>query len=101
MASWLPSTALPNSPASSLITVNRSSGATPACEEKLVHGVWGIKFGNGLSNQPSNTLFFAAGPNDEAHGVYGRIDLNTTSGSGTNTGSSTGTNTSGGTSIGM
>jgi uncharacterized protein (TIGR03118 family) len=65
------------------------------------HGVWGIAFGNDLSNQPSNTLFFAAGPNDEADGVYGRIDLNTTSSSGTNTGSGTGTNTSGGTSIGM
>jgi hypothetical protein len=63
--------------------------------------VWGIAFGNDLSNQPSNTLFFAAEPNDEADGVYGRIDLNTTSGSGTNTGSGTGTNTSGGSSIGM
>ncbi|MGX7002472.1 TIGR03118 family protein [Caballeronia sp. KNU42] len=60
------------------------------------NGVWGIAFGNDLSNQPSNTLFFAAGPNDEADGVYGRIDLNTTSSSGTNTGSSGGTNTSGG-----
>ncbi|MGA7816150.1 MAG: TIGR03118 family protein, partial [Caballeronia sp.] len=58
-------------------------------------------FGNDLSNQPSNTLFFAAGPNDEADGVYGRIDLNTTSSSGTNTGSSAGANTSGGTSTGM
>ena len=65
------------------------------------HGVWGIAFGNDLSNQPSNTLFFAAGPNDEADGIYGRIDLNTTSSSGTNTGTSAGTNTSGGTSIGM
>jgi uncharacterized protein (TIGR03118 family) len=64
-------------------------------------GVWGIAFGNDLSNQPSNTLFFAAGPNAEADGVYGRIDLNTTSSSGTNTGSSAGTNTSGGTSMGM
>jgi hypothetical protein len=65
--------------------------------------VWGIAFGNDLSNQPSNTLFFAAGPNDEADGVYGRIDLNTTSSSATNpgSGSSTGTNTSGGASIGM
>jgi uncharacterized protein (TIGR03118 family) len=62
-------------------------------------GLWGIAFGNDRSNQPSNTLFFAAGPNDEADGVYGRIDLNTTSTSGTNTGSGTGT--SGGTSGGM
>ncbi|CAN7676130.1 TIGR03118 family protein [Paraburkholderia sp. 22099] len=38
-------------------------------------GLWGIAFGNGLNNQPVNTLFFAAGPNDEANGVYGRIDV--------------------------
>ena len=62
-------------------------------------GVWGIAFGNNLSNQPSNTLFFAAGPNDEADGVYGRIDLNATSNTGTTSG--TGTSTGGGTSMGM
>ena len=38
-------------------------------------GLWGIAFGNGLDSQPTNTLFFAAGPNDEADGVYGRIDV--------------------------
>jgi uncharacterized protein (TIGR03118 family) len=38
-------------------------------------GLWGIAFGNGAANQPRNTLFYAAGPNDEANGVYGRIDL--------------------------
>ncbi|MFM0615150.1 TIGR03118 family protein [Paraburkholderia nemoris] len=38
-------------------------------------GLWGIAFGNGLDNQPTNTLLFAAGPNDEADGVYGRIDV--------------------------
>ncbi|ALL66654.1 TIGR03118 family protein [Paraburkholderia caribensis MBA4] len=66
-------------------------------------GLWGIAFGNNLSNQPSNTLFFAAGPNDEANGVYGRIDLNPASGSGTgsSSGSSTGSSSSGGTSVGM
>jgi uncharacterized protein (TIGR03118 family) len=62
-------------------------------------GVWGIAFGNDLSNQPSSTLFFAAGPNDEADGVYGRIDLNAASSSGTGTG--TGTSAGGGMSIGM
>lgn len=64
-------------------------------------GVWGIAFGNNLSNQPSNTLFFAAGPNDEADGVYGRIDLNATSNTGTVTGTGTGTSTGAGTGIGM
>jgi uncharacterized protein (TIGR03118 family) len=38
-------------------------------------GLWGIAFGNDAANQPHNTLFFAAGPNNEANGVYGRIDL--------------------------
>jgi uncharacterized protein (TIGR03118 family) len=38
-------------------------------------GLWGIAFGNDASNQPHNTLFIAAGTNDEANGVYGRIDL--------------------------
>jgi hypothetical protein len=65
------------------------------------NGLWGIAFGNNLSNQPSNTLFFAAGPNDEANGVYGRIDLNPASSSGTSSGSSTGSSSSGGASIGM
>jgi uncharacterized protein (TIGR03118 family) len=44
-------------------------------------GLWGIAFGNdgvlnGVSlNQPHNTLFFTAGPNEAANGRYGRIDL--------------------------
>jgi uncharacterized protein (TIGR03118 family) len=37
-------------------------------------GLWGISFGNGLQNQPTNVLFFAAGPADESHGLYGRIE---------------------------
>jgi hypothetical protein len=37
-------------------------------------GLWGIAFGNSLQNQPANTLFFAAGPNNETNGVYGRLD---------------------------
>ena len=40
-----------------------------------IDGLWGIAFGNGFDNQPVNTLFFAAGPNDEADGLYGRIDV--------------------------
>jgi uncharacterized protein (TIGR03118 family) len=40
-----------------------------------VAGLWGIAFGNDAANQPHNTLFYAAGPNDEANGDYGRIDV--------------------------
>jgi len=38
-------------------------------------GLWGIAFGNGINNMPSNTLFYAAGPGNETHGVFGRIDV--------------------------
>jgi uncharacterized protein (TIGR03118 family) len=41
-------------------------------------GLWGIAFGNDASNQPHNTLFFAAGTNNEANGAYGRIDVGAT-----------------------
>jgi uncharacterized protein (TIGR03118 family) len=40
----------------------------------IIDGLRGIAFGNGINNQPTNTLFFAAGPSGGAHGVYGRID---------------------------
>lgn len=40
-----------------------------------VPGLWGIAFGNGVANQPTTTLYFAAGIADEADGLYGRIDV--------------------------
>ena len=39
-----------------------------------IDGLWGLSFGNGVQNQPTRALFFTAGPDDEAHGLYGRID---------------------------
>ena len=39
-----------------------------------VDGLWGIAFGNGVSAQKTNSLFYAAGPNDEANGTYGVIE---------------------------
>lgn len=46
-------------------------------EHKPIHidGLWGIAFGNGVSGQPVDTLFFSAGPNDEGNGLYGRLDV--------------------------
>ena len=41
----------------------------------VIDGLWGIAFGNGINQQPSTTLFFASGPADETHGLYGRIDM--------------------------
>lgn len=40
-----------------------------------VEGLWGLSFGNGLKDQPTDTLFFTAGPDDESHGLYGRLDV--------------------------
>ncbi len=33
-----------------------------------------IAFGSGFQHQPTHTLFFAAGPNDESHCLYGKIE---------------------------
>jgi uncharacterized protein (TIGR03118 family) len=41
-------------------------------------GLWGIAFGNGARNQPTTTLYFAAGIAGEVAGLYGRIDLGAT-----------------------
>jgi uncharacterized protein (TIGR03118 family) len=38
-----------------------------------IDGLWGIGFGNGAQAGPRNTLFFAAGPDDEEHGLFGSI----------------------------
>jgi uncharacterized protein (TIGR03118 family) len=38
-----------------------------------IDGLWGLEFGNGAPGQPARTLFFAAGPNDEADGLFGSI----------------------------
>jgi uncharacterized protein (TIGR03118 family) len=38
-----------------------------------IEGLWGLAFGNGGDAGPSNTLFFAGGPNDESGGTFGRI----------------------------
>jgi uncharacterized protein (TIGR03118 family) len=41
----------------------------------VIDGLWGIDFGNGATAGPVNTLFFAAGPDGEAHGLFGRLDF--------------------------
>lgn len=39
----------------------------------MVDKLWGILFGNGESLGDADALYFAAGPNDEADGVFGSI----------------------------
>lgn len=35
--------------------------------------LWGLAFGNGVSLGDADSLYFAAGPNDEQDGVFGRV----------------------------
>ena len=39
-----------------------------------IDGLWGLHFGNGAAAGPSNTLLFTAGPDDEAHGLFGKLE---------------------------
>jgi len=38
-----------------------------------IDGLWAIAFGNGANAGPLNTLYFAAGIDDEAHGLFGTL----------------------------
>ena len=38
-----------------------------------IDGLWALRFGNGAAAGPLKTLFFTAGINDEAHGLFGTI----------------------------
>jgi uncharacterized protein (TIGR03118 family) len=41
-----------------------------------IDGLWALQFGHGAPNNgPKNALFFTAGPFDEAHGLFGRLDV--------------------------
>jgi uncharacterized protein (TIGR03118 family) len=39
-----------------------------------IDGLWGLSFGNGLKDQPIESLFFTSGPKGETEGLYGKID---------------------------
>lgn len=41
-----------------------------------IDGLWGLAFGNGKTAGDANALYHAAGPDDEAHGLFGRITAN-------------------------
>jgi uncharacterized protein (TIGR03118 family) len=38
-----------------------------------IDGLWALAFGNGSTAGPTTTLFFTAGPDNEAHGLFGTI----------------------------
>jgi uncharacterized protein (TIGR03118 family) len=39
----------------------------------VISGLWGLAFGNGSGAGSAGTLYFAAGPNDEADGLFGMV----------------------------
>lgn len=41
----------------------------------IIDGLWGIGFGNGGIAGPANVLYFAAGIEDEAHGLFGAVTV--------------------------
>jgi uncharacterized protein (TIGR03118 family) len=43
-----------------------------------INGLWALEFGNGAHGQGTNQLFFTAGIQNEAHGLYGKITAVTT-----------------------
>lgn len=42
----------------------------------VIDGLWGLAFGNGVSAGDATTLYYAAGPDEEAHGLFGKITAN-------------------------
>jgi uncharacterized protein (TIGR03118 family) len=42
----------------------------------VIDGLWGLAFGNGRTAGDTNSLYFAAGPDDETHGLFGKITAN-------------------------
>ncbi|MGA7343087.1 MAG: TIGR03118 family protein [Terracidiphilus sp.] len=38
-----------------------------------IDGLWALSFGSGGGSGPANTLYFSAGPDNEAHGLFGTI----------------------------
>lgn len=47
----------------------------PSGEAIKIPGIWGLLFGNGASLGDKNSLYFAAGPEDEGDGVFGRLNV--------------------------
>jgi uncharacterized protein (TIGR03118 family) len=38
-----------------------------------IEGLWALRFGNGAGAGPVDTLYFTAGIEDEAHGLFGTL----------------------------
>ena len=44
----------------------------PDHRKLAIDGLWALQFGNGVIGDPQ-TLLFTAGPDDEAHGLFGEL----------------------------
>ena len=44
-------------------------------KQLAIPGLWALVFGNGAANQPADTLFYTAGPNNQTNGVFGSIKV--------------------------
>ena len=53
----------------SLVGALRNATGNPL----TIDGLWGMTFGNGVTAGDKSTLYFAAGPGGEAHGLFGSI----------------------------
>ncbi len=42
-----------------------------------IGGLWGLSFGNGVTAGDKSTLYFSAGPDGEAHGLFGSLKAST------------------------
>jgi uncharacterized protein (TIGR03118 family) len=45
----------------------------PSGNPITIDGLWGLRVGNGGSGGDPNTVYFSAGPNDEANGLFGSL----------------------------
>lgn len=59
-------------------TGNSQQLLNPAGTPVVIDGLWGLQFGNGSGVGASNALYFASGPANESHGLFGRITVATT-----------------------
>ena len=41
----------------------------------VIEGLWGLKFGNNMNGGDPNKLYFTAGPNGEADGLFGNLSV--------------------------
>ncbi len=46
----------------------------PGGKVLAIDGLWAIQFGNGAGSGSADSLYFTAGPDDETHGLLGKID---------------------------